>query len=114
MFLLFCVGLIFRELVSFDTRVSITAFTNEDEIYRLVVSCPNAILNLPKMKEFPSKFKIAILFSPIQMKSSEKHTGFINTMLTSFGDFAFSDCCLSDGSICEQEKHSFSYSLWSI
>ena len=106
-FYYFCVGLIFRGLVSSDPCVSITAFTNEDEIYRLVVSCRNAILDLPKMKELPSKFKIAVLFSPIQIKSSEKHTGFINTMLTSFGDFAFSDCCLSDGSICEPREAQF-------
>ena len=106
-FYYFCVGLIFRGLVSSDPCISITAFTNEAEIYQLVVSCRNAILDLPKMEELSSKFKLAVLFSPTQIKSSEKHTGFINTLLTSFGDFAFSDCCLSDGSICEPREAQF-------
>ena len=50
----FCVGLIFRGLASPNPHVSITAFTNEDEIYELLVLCQQAILDLKKMKFPPS------------------------------------------------------------
>lgn len=106
-FYYFCVGLIFRGLVSSDPCISVTAFTNEDEIYQLIITCRNALLDLPKMEEISSKFKVSVLFSPIQIKPGEKHTGFINTMLTSFGEFAFSDFCLSDGSVCEPREAQF-------
>ena len=106
-FYYFCVGLIFRGLVSSDPCVSIAAFTNEDEIYQLIVASRNAILDLDKMEDIPSKFKIAVLFTPVHLKPSEKHTGFINTMLTSFDEFSLSDACLSDGSVCEPREAQF-------
>lgn len=47
----FCIGLVFRGLVSPDPHVSITAFTNEDEIYELLLLCRRALLNLKEMEE---------------------------------------------------------------
>ena len=106
-FYYFCVGLIFRGLVSSDPGVSIVVFTNEDEIYQLIVASRNALLDLDKMDDIPSKFKIAVLFTPVHLSPSEKHTGFINTMLTSFDEFSLSDACLSDGSTCEPREAQF-------
>ena len=106
-FYYFCIGLIFRGIVSSDPCISITAFTNEDEIYQLIVTCRDGILDLHKMEKITSKFRVAVLFSPIKIKPNEKHTGFINSVLTSFGEFAFSDFCLFDGSICEPREAQF-------
>ena len=102
----FCVGLIFRGLVSPDPHVSITTFTNEDEIYDLLVLCRKAILDLPNMKDIGDKFKIAVLFTP-RFVQDDKHSGFINSLLTSSGLFALSDACLSDGSVCKPREAQF-------
>ena len=65
--------LIFRGIVSSDPCISITAFTNEDEIYQLIVTCRDEILDLHKMEKITSKFRVAVLFSPIKIKPIEKH-----------------------------------------
>ena len=103
----FCIGLIFRGLASPDPHVSITAFTNEDEIYELLVLCRQAILDLQKMKEISPKFRVTIFFTPTHLQDNVKHSGFINSLLTSFGLFALSDACLSDGSVCKPREAQF-------
>lgn len=103
----FCIGLVFRGLASPDPHVSITAFTNEDEIYDLFVLCRQAILDPQKMEEIPANFRVAIFFTPTCLQTEEKHSGFINSLLTSFGLFALSDACLSDGSVCKPREAQF-------
>lgn len=100
----FCIGLIFRGLVSPDPHVSITAFTNEDEIYELLTLCRKAILDL---EEIPKKFQVALQFTPTCLQKDDKHSGFINSLLTSFGLFALSDARLSDGSVCKPREAQF-------
>ena len=104
-FYYFCIGLVFRGLVSPDPHVSITAFTNEDEIYNLLVLCRQAILDLSKMKDIVDKFQISVVFTPTYIH--DKHSGFMNSLLTSFGLFALSDACLSDGSVCKPREAQF-------
>lgn len=103
----FCIGLIFRGLVSPDPHVSITTFTNKDEIYELLALCRKAILNLEVMKEIPDKFQVALQFTPTSLQREDKHSGFINSFLTSFGLFALSDVCLSDGSVSKPREAQF-------
>ena len=103
----FCIGLIFRGLASPDPHVSITAFTNEDEIYELLILCRQALLDLQKMKEIYPKFRVTIFFTPTHLQDTEKHSGFINSFLSSFGLFALSDACLSDGSVCKPREAQF-------
>jgi len=59
------------------------------------------------MKEIPTKFRVAIFFTPTCLQAEEKHSGFINSLLTSFGLFALSDACLSDGSVCKPREAQF-------
>ena len=103
----FCIGLIFRGLVSPDPHVSITSFTNEDEIYELLVLCRRVLLDLRKAEEISDKFQVALLFTPTSLSRDEGHSGFINSLLTSFNLFALSDACLSDGSVCKPREAQF-------
>lgn len=103
----FCIGLVFRGLVSPDPHVSIAAFTNKDEILELLTLCRKAILNLEVMEEIPLNFQVALQFTPTSLQRDDEHSGFINSLLTSFGLFALSDVCLTDGSVSKPREAQF-------
>ena len=103
----FCIGLVFRGLVSTDAHISLTAFTNNDELYDLLKRCRHAILNPGFMHEVDKNFQMAVMFTPNVLGSEEEHSGFMNTLLTDFGLFALSDVYLSTGTVCMPREAQF-------
>lgn len=100
----FCVGIIFRGLA---TQEYITSFTNEDELYDLFVSCRSALCGSSLLQKIAEKFHFCVLFSPTKLGPKESASGFINTWLTSFGEFVLSDICLSNGVGCIPREAQF-------
>ena len=60
-----------------------------------------------ELEDMSLKFQLAVLFTPPYLPPDEQHSGFINSVLSSFGLFALSDAFLVDGTICIPREAQF-------
>lgn len=91
----FCIGLVFRGLV----QRNMDGFTNEEQIYSLLVDCRRCLLNLTALDKVADTYKpdVAILINPVELRSVDH--GVAHKVLQKAALFAVEEFELGSGAL---------------